>query len=472
MKKTKKTYYENGNIHVKGELNEKGEVHGITRVYHENGHLKAELSFTNNLQDDGDVISYHNDGSKARQVTLVNHLMNGPYYEWYKNGKRKTEGTYKDKNPTILKEWDKNGILIDRVNGDIYSYYTEANKYYDNEEFNLAIQYINKVLNLILDKNLPTESLSSIVFIAGDESNVEFKINQLYHLRGCAKFKISDDSSIDDFTKVIKIDDDYEDAYYMRGVTYFILLEDWQKSIADIKKYLTFIPDDKAGNQLILVLEEIEENASNINNLYNKSLDYYSKFEDDNFNDIEGNELLKLCIKSLDKASELFTQKNRPNIYLNSHSFSLLDIYFKKLQCFFHLMEPQESIINLCTDIYKTSKGLFKPNKSEIGASVYYLIANQANLDVDNKTSKLKNKLDNKSILRVSDKEIRDVGIVSHFRNKPFNGIIERLSDNGNVIEEFEMVDGLKHGICRRIENGEVVLELNFIDDELVSKGE
>ena len=381
MKKTEKTYHENGSVHVESELNEKGEPHGITRFYHENGQLQAESTWNNGVQDDGIITSYHNDGNKAREVTLVNHLMNGPYYEWYKNGKRKTEGTYKDKNPTILKEWDENGILIDKVNGDMYSYYTEADKYYDNEEFNLAIQYIDKVINmvmdLILEKNLLTESLSSILFNSGDESNVEFKINQLYHFRGCAKFNISDDSSIDDFTKAIKIDDDYEEAYYMRGVAYFTLLEDWQKSIADIKKYLTFSPDDKAGNQLILVLQEIEKNASNINNLYNKSLDYYSKFEDDSFNDIEGNELLKLCIKSLDKASELFTQKNRPNIYLNSHSFSLLDIYFKKLQCFFHLMEPQESIINQCTDIYKTSKGLFKPNKSEIGASVYYLIANQ-----------------------------------------------------------------------------------------------
>ena len=151
-------------------------------------------------------------------------------------------------------------------------------EYYDNEEFNLAIQYIDKVINmvmdLILEKNLPTESLSSILFNSGDESNVEFKINQLYHFRGCAKFNISDDSSIDDFTEAIKIDDDYEEAYYMRGVAYFTLLEDWQKSITDIKKYLTFSPDDKAGNQLILVLQEIEENASNINNFYNKSLDY------------------------------------------------------------------------------------------------------------------------------------------------------------------------------------------------------
>lgn len=103
MKKTEKAYHENGNIHVERELNEKGESHGITRVYHENGQLQVELNFTNDIQDDGDVISYHDDGSKARQVTLVNHLMNGPYYEWHRNGQLKTEGIYNDKVPTVLK---------------------------------------------------------------------------------------------------------------------------------------------------------------------------------------------------------------------------------------------------------------------------------------------------------------------------------------------------------------------------------
>ena len=112
MKKTEKAYHENGNIHVESELNEKGESHGITRIYHENGQLQVEVNWTNNIQDDGDVISYHDDGSKARQVTLVNHLMNGPYYEWYRNGQLKAEGIYNDKVPTVLKEWDENGVLI------------------------------------------------------------------------------------------------------------------------------------------------------------------------------------------------------------------------------------------------------------------------------------------------------------------------------------------------------------------------
>ena len=115
MKKTEKLYHDNGNIHVESELNEKGERHGITRVYHQNGQLQAEVTYTNGIQDDGQVISYHDDGSKARQVTLVNHLMNGPYYEWHRNGQLKTEGIYYDKVPTVLKKWDENGVLINEI---------------------------------------------------------------------------------------------------------------------------------------------------------------------------------------------------------------------------------------------------------------------------------------------------------------------------------------------------------------------
>jgi len=112
MKKTEKTYHENGNIHVESELNGKGESHGITRIYHENGQLQAEINLTNGVQDNGDVISYHDNGTKARKVTLVNHLMNGPYYEWYRNGQLKTEGIYNDKVSKVLKEWDENGVNL------------------------------------------------------------------------------------------------------------------------------------------------------------------------------------------------------------------------------------------------------------------------------------------------------------------------------------------------------------------------
>ena len=112
--KTEKKYFDNGNIKEEYEVNEKGKCHGKTKLYHENGQLQVEVTYTNGVQDNGNVISYHSNGIKARKVTLTNHIFNGPYYEWHKNGKLKTEGFYSDRVPTILKEWDENGKLINQ----------------------------------------------------------------------------------------------------------------------------------------------------------------------------------------------------------------------------------------------------------------------------------------------------------------------------------------------------------------------
>lgn len=136
MKKTEKSYHDNGNILLESEVNEKGERHGITRVYHKNGQLQVEITWTNGIQDDGQVISYHDDGRKARISHLKNHFLNGPYFEWYKNGQLKTEGVYHDKVPTILKFWNENGILV----------YDSSNEKTDNfETLSMLVAFPNTV---------------------------------------------------------------------------------------------------------------------------------------------------------------------------------------------------------------------------------------------------------------------------------------------------------------------------------------
>ena len=117
MENAKREFYENGNVKEEYQINDSGERHGTTKLYHENGQLQVELNWTNGIQDDGEIISYHDDGSKAKTSNLKNHFLNGPYFEWYKNGKLKTEGSYQDKAPTILKFWNEDGMLIyDRSN--------------------------------------------------------------------------------------------------------------------------------------------------------------------------------------------------------------------------------------------------------------------------------------------------------------------------------------------------------------------
>jgi surface protein len=109
----KKIYFESGNIREEYEVTENGKLNGIKKIYHENGQLQVEVNFTNNVQDDGEITSYHDNGTKARRVIRLNGEFNGEYIEWYKNGQKKLEGTYKNGKSTFIKEWSEDGVLFD-----------------------------------------------------------------------------------------------------------------------------------------------------------------------------------------------------------------------------------------------------------------------------------------------------------------------------------------------------------------------
>ena len=309
MKKTEKTYHENGNIEEVSEVNENGQLHGVKRFYHENGQLQVEVNFTNGIQDDGDVISYHDDGSKARQVTLVNHLMNGPYYEWYRNGQLKTEGIYNDKVPTVLKEWNENGVLIiaEWTNSEKEEYLNESNKVntkllfdlreeyfqlYDNENYSEAIKRLTQIIEqipLLKGQSLiayvdPSDMLNGILLeeIYFNRSQLYSKLNLIddakndlikavnsnpgrkepifHHHLGCTMIQSGDFTScIEHFNIAIEKDPESYASYYMRALAYSndeSELTDINQAIDDLKKYLEHDPDDNAANNLLDILLE------------------------------------------------------------------------------------------------------------------------------------------------------------------------------------------------------------------------
>ena len=63
----------------------------------------------------------------------------------------------------------------------------------------------------------------------------------------------------------------------------------------------------------------------------------------------------------------------------------------------------------------------------------------------------------NDSVLRVNWDDTEDVGIITHYKGNPVTGICYNLHDNGNLMEEVELVNGLKHGINNSFfKNGQV----------------
>ena len=121
--------------------------------------------------------------------------------------------------------------------------------------------------------------------------------------------------------------------------------------------------------------------------------------------------------------------------------------------------------------LYQTEMGLDLSGNYyiKVNASSY----NEFNDTITTNLFTYKYDTDDKSKLRVNCDEMDDVGIVTYYKNKPFTGIAYWLRDNGNILEDYEMVDGLKNGLNTKYsESGEVVLVLNYIDDEIDPKDE
>jgi len=239
---------------------------------------------------------------------LVNHLMNGPYYEWYRNGQLKTEGIYNDKVPTVLKEWDENGVLIiaEWTNSEKEEYLNQSSKVntkllYDlreeyfqldgNENYPEAIKRLTQIIEqipLLKGQSLiayvdPSDMLNGILLeeIYFNRSQLYSELNYIedakndlikavnsnpgrkepifHHHLGCTMIQSGDFTScIEHFNIAIEKDPEYYDSYYMRAVAYSndeSELTDINKAIDDLKKYLEHDPDDNAANNLLNILQ-------------------------------------------------------------------------------------------------------------------------------------------------------------------------------------------------------------------------
>ena len=67
---------------------------------------------------------------------------------------------------------------------------------------------------------------------------------------------------------------------------------------------------------------------------------------------------------------------------------------------------------------------------------------------------------------RVNLDETEDIGIVTHYKGKPFTGIGVTLHDNGEVFLEVPMIDGIKHGMGKEYrEDGSLDSEIEYKND-------
>ena len=70
------------------------------------------------------------------------------------------------------------------------------------------------------------------------------------------------------------------------------------------------------------------------------------------------------------------------------------------------------------------------------------------------------------SKIRVNFESTEDVGIITHYKGKPFTGIGYHLHNNGKLKSEIEMVAGLKHGVGNVYDfEGNLFAQYNYVDD-------
>ena len=92
----------------------------------------------------------------------------------------------------------------------------------------------------------------------------------------------------------------------------------------------------------------------------------------------------------------------------------------------------------------------------------------------DGNVKEIKEKLDkierdtlNEGRKRINWVEMEDVEIITHYKGKPFTGIAYGLHENGNVAEETEMLDGLKHGEQVLYYEDSSVYEVSYYENDL-----
>ncbi len=81
----------------------------------------------------------------------------------------------------------------------------------------------------------------------------------------------------------------------------------------------------------------------------------------------------------------------------------------------------------------------------------------------------IKKKINHDEIVRrVNWDETKDIGVITHFKGKPFTGVAFSLHYNGEIQEEVEMLDGLKHGKGFEYDENKNLLKTTVYENDLI----
>lgn len=152
-----------------------------------------------------------------------------------------------------IKDYDK---CIELDQEYVHAYFNKGNSYLGIDEFESALLAYDKVLKLDKEYYEAYSNRSKALFEMGDyksciedlnvalESNLVKKREKLYLRRGNAYFALkSSKEAISDYSKAIRLEEDYYKAYINRGQAYF-KLDEYEKALDDFTLSMRLSPTD------------------------------------------------------------------------------------------------------------------------------------------------------------------------------------------------------------------------------------
>lgn len=109
-------HYPDGQLEISESYDDSGMLDGPYITYYKNGKVMAEKVYSKNILQ-GKVSVYYEDGQLKEEVWFKDNQENGPFTEYFPNGKVQWKGTYLN-GPNefgALEEYDSTGVLIKQM---------------------------------------------------------------------------------------------------------------------------------------------------------------------------------------------------------------------------------------------------------------------------------------------------------------------------------------------------------------------
>lgn len=147
-----KEYYDNGNIQVKGALNENNLEIGKWERYFENGSIQYIIHYENGLLH-GLVQEYYENGQLTYEEEYVNGVRNGIYKSYYPNGIINVSGYYLNGKQTgEWKQYYENGQVGEEGSFVEGVFKGEGRFYYENGQL-MKVFYSDSDKTIEYDEN-------------------------------------------------------------------------------------------------------------------------------------------------------------------------------------------------------------------------------------------------------------------------------------------------------------------------------